>query len=71
MAHYAYKSCIYSIPTDFCAEFEKSFYEEYGREFEPSGDYDGDYWHMAAAYIRFLQDKVEYLEHERNEKQAF
>lgn len=71
MAHYAYKSCIYSIPESFRTQYEMDFQRLYGREFQGTAGYDGDYWLMAQAYIRFLQHKVDYLEHECNEKQAF
>ena len=55
MAWYSYKQVAYNIPASFQRDFEKKFKEEYGREYEGTSDYDGDLWHLVAAYIDHLQ----------------
>lgn len=58
MAYYAYKNVRDLIPDDFREAFEKRWKEETDRDFEGAADYDGDLWHMAADYIRSLQQRA-------------
>jgi hypothetical protein len=58
MAYYAYKNVRDAIPDDFRVKYEKEWLEETGHEFEGSADYNGDLWHMTAAYIEHLQSTI-------------
>lgn len=62
MAHYAYKNVVYDlIPKGFYERYERYFKKNYGREFDPDANYNGDYWFMTESYIQELHSEIKEL----------
>jgi hypothetical protein len=58
MAFYAYKAFLAEVSPDDQARLVAQFCKEADRDFDDDADQDGDYWVIAAMYVRELKDKL-------------